>query len=88
MDFTSLKIVIVMWQFGFVDTFTLVTFMSNAGPQYSALIVASMADGNSTKLPILLFEPLSGLGVGYQFVRAAKNASDRRERLITLVALL
>ena len=77
-----------MWQFGLVDTFTAVHLMYNAGAQYSSIVVAALIDGNITKLPTIIFEPIAGLGVGYQFVKAAQTAAERRARVATLAALL
>ena len=84
MNFTSLKIIIFMWQCGLVDTFTAVNFIYNAGAQYSAVVIAAMADGNVTKFPEMLFEPIAGFGVSYQFVKAAQTAAERRARLASL----
>ena len=77
-----------MWQCGLVDTFTVVNFIYNAGAQYSAVVIAAMADGNVTKFPGMLFEPIAGFGVSYQFVKAAQTAAERRARVATLAALL
>lgn len=88
MDYTSLKIIIFMWQCGFVDTFTVVNFLYNAAAQYSAVVIAAMADGNVTKFPGILLEPIAGLGVSYKFVKAAQTAAERRARVATLAALL
>ena len=81
MSVTSLKIIIFMWQCGLVDTFTVVNFLYNAGAQYSSIVIAAMADGNVTKLPGMLFEPIAGFGVSYQFVKAAQTAAERRVAL-------
>ena len=87
MYFTSLKIIIFMWQCGLVDTFTAVNFIFiyNAGAQYSysAVVIAAMADGNVTKFPGMLFEPIAGFGVSYQFVKAAQTAAERRAGIAT-----
>lgn len=88
MSFTSLKIIILMWQCGFVDNFTAVNFIYNAGAQYSAVVIAAVADGNATNLPRMLFEPIAGLGVSCQFIKAAQTAAERRARVATLAALL
>jgi hypothetical protein len=88
MNFTSLKIIIFMWQFGLVDTFTAVNFIYNAGAQYGAVVIGAMADGNITKFPGMLFEPIAGFEVSYQFVKAAQTAAERRARVATLAALL
>lgn len=61
-----------MFQYVLVYTFIGVNFIYNAGGQYSAVAFPSaMADGNATKLPSMLFEPIAGLGVSYQFIKAA-----------------
>ena len=52
-----------MWQCGLVDTFTAVNFIYNAGAQYSAVVIAAMADGNITKFPGMLFEPIASPSV-------------------------
>jgi len=77
-----------MWQYGLVDTFTAVNFIYNAGAQYSAVVIAAVADGNATNLPRMLFEPIAGLGVSCQFVKAAQTAAERRARVATLAFLL
>jgi hypothetical protein len=87
MYYTSLKIIILIWQYGFVDTFTAVNFIYNAGAQYTAVVAAAMADGNVTKFPKVLFEPIVGLGVSYQFVKAAQTAAERKARVASLAIL-
>ena len=77
-----------MWQCGLVDTFTAVNFIYNAGAQYSAVVIAAIADGNLTKFPGLLFEPIAGFRVSYQFVKAAQTTAERQARVATLAALL
>lgn len=88
MSFTSLRIIMLMWQFGLIDTFTAVNFIYNAGAQYASVVVASMAEGNITGLPRLIFEPIAGFGVSYQFIQAATTAAERRARITTIAALL
>jgi len=88
MYFTSVKIMIFMWQFGLVDTFTAIQFIYNVGAQYSSIVVAALAEGNMTTFPTMLFEPIAGLGVSYQFVKASQTAAERRARAATIAALL
>lgn len=88
MYYSSLKIVIFLWQCGVVDTLTALNIIYNAGAQYSAVVVAAMADGDITKFPKILFEPIAGFGVSYPFVKAAQTAAERRARVATLGALL
>ncbi len=88
MYFTSLKLLILMWQFGLVDTFTVVNLIYNAGTQYGSVVIAAMADGNITNFSGILFEPIAGLGVSYQYVKAAQTVAERSARVATLAALL
>lgn len=64
-----------------VDTFTVVNFLYNADAQYGAIVVGAMTDGNASKLPAILFEPIRRLGVDYQFVKAAKTVAERQARV-------
>ena len=84
----SFKVILFMWQFGLIDTFSAVSFIYNAGAQYSSIVVAALVDGNVTKLPTRIFEPIAGLGMSYQFVKAAQTVAERRARVATLAALL
>lgn len=77
-----------MWQFGLIDTFTAISFIHNIGIQYSSIVVAALVEGNVTKLPTIIFEPIVGLGVSYQFVTAAQTAAEQRARVATLAALI
>lgn len=88
MYFTSLKLLILMWQFGLVDTFTVVNVLYNAGSQYGAIVIASMADGNFTNFPKILFEPIAGIGLSYQYIKMAQTAAERHARVATIAALL
>ena len=38
--------------------------------------------------PKVLLEPVLGLGTGYQFVKAAATAAERRQRIATLASFL
>lgn len=77
-----------LWQIGVVDTFSLIQFCVNAGSQYGAIVVAS-AGGNFSQIgPKVLFEPVLGFGIGYQFIQAAKTVAERRARIATLAAFL
>ena len=66
-----------MLQYGVVDTVTTVNFIYNAAAQYSAVVIAAMTDGNATKFPSMLFEPIAGLGVSCQFIQAATTGAER-----------
>lgn len=59
----------------------------NSAAQYSAVVIAAMADGNATNFPPMLLESIAGFGVSYQFVKAAQTAAERHARITTLAAL-
>jgi len=75
-----------MWQYGLVDTFTAANFIYNVAAQYSGLVAATIAEGNCTKN--VIWAPITGLGVGYEFVLAAKSSAERRARVSTLACFL
>ena len=85
---TSLKLMLFFWQVGLVDTFSLIQFCINTGSQYGAIVAASAAGNFSEIGPKVLFEPITGLGTSYQFIRAAQTAAERRARIATLAAFL
>lgn len=76
------------WQAGLVDTFSMIQFCSNTGSQYRAIVVSAAAGNFSDIGPKVLFEPVIGLGTGYQFIRAAQTAAERETQIATLVAFL
>ena len=65
-----------MWQYGLVNTFTAVNFIYNTDAQYGAVIIGAIENGNVTKLPSVLFEPIAAFGVGYHFIKAAQTAAN------------
>jgi hypothetical protein len=85
---TSLKLIFFFWQIGLVDTFSLIQFCINTGSQYGAIVIASAAGNFSDIGPKVLLEPVLGLGTGYHFIRAAKTAAERRDRIAILAAFL
>ena len=54
MYFTSLKIIIFMWQCGLVDTFTAVSFIYNTGAQYSAIVIAAYQLSVTCRLDLVI----------------------------------
>ena len=85
---TSLTLMFFFWQVGLVDTFSLIQFCMNTGSQYGAIVAASASGNFSDFGPKVLLEPIIGLGTGYQFIRAARMAAERRSRIATLAAFL
>ena len=73
---------------GVVDTFNVLKLFVNCGSQYVSIVLSSAA-GNFTDIgPKVLLEPVLGLATGYQFVKAAATAAERRQRVATLASFL
>jgi hypothetical protein len=74
---TSLQLVLFFYQMGLIDTFTLIQFCVNSGTQYAAVVLGA-ASGNFSDIGLkVLFEPITGFGTGYQFIKAAKTLAER-----------
>ena len=88
MTYTQFQILMLFWNLGLVDTFSVLKLCINCGSQYMS-IVGTAAVGNSSDLGIkTLLEPVLGLGTSYQFVKAAATAAERRQRIATLASFL
>lgn len=83
----SLKAMILLWQFGVVDSLTLFQFCLNCGAQYGGLVVAEAAGNMNDIGPSPLLAPLAGLGTSYKYVRAAQGM-ERRARIANLAAFM
>ena len=80
------QLLMIFWNLGLVDTFSVVKLCVNCGSQYMGVVLSSAA-GNSSDLGITsLLEPILGLGTSYQFVQVAATAVERRQRIATLAA--
>ena len=78
----------LFWNMGLVDTFSVIKLCINCGSQYASVVLSSAAGNFSDIGPKVLFEPVLGLGTGYQFVKAAATAAERRQRIATLASFL
>jgi hypothetical protein len=78
----------LFWNMGLVDTFSVIKLCINCGSQYVGVVLSSAAGNFSDIGPKVLFEPVLGLGTGYQFVKAAATAAERRQRIATLASFL
>ncbi len=82
------QLLMIFWQLGLVDTFNVIKLCVNGGSQYLGVILSSAA-GNTTQLGVkTLLEPILGFGTSYQFIMAAANAVERRQRIATLASFL
>lgn len=90
--YTSLRIVLFLWQIGWVDSLTAATFFANVGAQYAGIVSGTLIElttaGKYSKLPLVLLEPFRGLAVSCRYVHAARTTSDMHARAATVAALL
>ena len=85
---TAMKIMILLWQLGIVDSLTFLQFCINCGAQYTGLTLAEAAGCMNDIGPSVLLAPLQGLGTSYQYVRAAQVGMERRARIATLASFM
>jgi len=88
MTYQQFQILLLFWNMGFVDTFSVLKLCINCGSQYVGVVLSSAAGNFSDIGPKVLFEPILGLGTSYQFVKAAATAAERRQRIATLAYFL
>ena len=78
---------IFLWQFGLVDSLTLLQFFINCGAQYTGLTLGEAAGYMGDIGPSVLLAPVRGFGTSYQYVRAAQGV-ERRARITTVAAFM
>ena len=88
MTYQQFQLLMIFWQLGLVDTFNVLKLCVNCGSQYVGIVLSSAAGNFSDIGPKVLLEPVLGLGTGYQFVKAAATAAERRQRIATLASFL
>ena len=81
MTYYQFQLLMIFWQIGLVDTFNVLKLCVNCGSQYVSIVLSSAAGNFSDIGPKVLLEPVLGLGTGYQFVKAAATAAERRQRM-------
>jgi len=84
----SIKIMIFLWQFGIVESLTLLQFCMNCGAQYGGLVVTEAAGYMGDIGPSVLLAPVQGLGTSYQYVRAAQGAMEKKARIATVASFM
>lgn len=58
---TSIKVMILMWNLGVVDTLTLFQFLFNADAQYGTIVATQAAGQFKDISPRVLLAPIEGL---------------------------
>lgn len=84
----SLKIMILLWQVGIIDSLTLLQFCINCGAQYTGLTLGEAAGYMGDIGPGVLLAPVKGLATGYQYAQAAQGAMEKRARIATLASFM
>ena len=79
---------ILLWQFGIIDSLTLFQLCINCGAQYTGLMLGEAAGYMNDIGPGVLLAPVKGLGTGYRFVQAAQGAAEKRARIATLASFM
>ena len=81
-----IKMMILLWRMGVVDSFTAIQFLLNGAAQYGVFVVGSAV--GQTLDPSILVAPIAQLGTAYQYVRAAQGAAEAQKRAATIALLL
>ena len=84
----SLKIMVLLWQIGTIDTLTLLQFYINCGAQYAGLTLGTAAGYMGDIGPGVLLALVKRLGTSYQYVWAAQGAMEKKARIATLASFL
>ena len=82
-----IKFMILLWQAGLVDSFTLIQFLQNAVTQYGATAIASAAASSVPSMvePSMLIQPLiTTVSTGVSFLSCVKDAPEFRQRVATV----
>lgn len=86
MGYKEFQLLMIFWNLGLVDTFTVIQICVNCGAQYMGVVLSSAAV-NTTGLPSLL-EPILGLRTSYQFVHQVGITTFEIRVLIAALASL
>lgn len=88
MGYKEFSLLMIFWNLGLVDTFSVLKLCVNCGSQYADIVLSSAA-GNYSDLGITsLVEPIFGLATSYQFVQAAATAAERHQRIVTVASFI
>lgn len=86
----SAQMLVLAWQFGFVDTFTFFQAAVNGGAQYFSMVGAELFSNTPKGLKPMnaIFFPLDGFKIATQYVRSAPNSNVTRMRAIQVAGYL
>ena len=63
-----LKLMVLMYQYGYIDTLTLIEFWSNFIAQYGSIVVAEIASYILKVKPSVLISSIAGLSTNYKYI--------------------
>lgn len=86
----SAQMLVLAWQFGFVDTLTFLQTVINGGAQYFSLVGAELFSDTSQGLkPVkAIFFPLDGFKTAAQYIASAPNSNVAKIRAIQVASYL
>ena len=85
----SIKVMMLLWKSGVVDSLTLIQFLQNAITQYGVTATTSAVSSNlaSTVGPSMLVKPLlTTVGTGFNFLSCVKDTPEFQKR-VAMVAI-
>ena len=85
--YTSLRMVLLMWQMGQLDALTVISFVNNVAAHYVSMVWGQALMDKSFK-PSYLLVPFDGLRIGMLWVTSADSIAERRTRIGTLAIML
>jgi hypothetical protein len=78
----GIQIIILLWQADIIDGLTGLLLMKNFIAQYGAIVVGEYA-ATSNLSPSIVFAPVRGLKIGYQYVQCAPGRMEKIARIAT-----
>jgi hypothetical protein len=80
----SLKVLCFFWQIGLIDGFGFYQFLANGSVQYGVIVLSAAGENLTNISPMIMFEPVVGLGTSFKYIAAAKTVAERKARIATL----
>jgi hypothetical protein len=84
----GLRLMLLFWQLGLVDTLTMFYFCLNAGSQFGSIVVMASVGKCSDISSTGFLEPFSGLLTSYMYIQSAKNAAQKTRRIASIAILI
>ena len=76
---STIKVMVLLWQFGIVDSLTLLQFYINYAAQYTGLTLGEAAGYMGDIGSGALLAPIKGLGISYQYIQGGGCSGKKYE---------